>query len=78
MTGISSLKRHSRCYNCIKLHCVFALYEYDFGLQECKDTLVGDDIIRGVSGGQRKRVTTGQLPFPPPPFVFALPPMSVL
>lgn len=30
------------------------------GLQECKDTLVGDDIIRGVSGGQRKRVTTGQ------------------
>ncbi|KAL3152681.1 hypothetical protein ABBQ38_012276 [Trebouxia sp. C0009 RCD-2024] len=31
------------------------------GLQECKDTLVGDDIIRGVSGGQRKRVTTGEM-----------------
>lgn len=30
-------------------------------LQVCADTLIGDDQIRGVSGGQRKRVTTGQL-----------------
>ena len=28
--------------------------------QVCADTLIGDDQIRGVSGGQRKRVTTGQ------------------
>lgn len=31
------------------------------GLDICKDTIVGDDMQRGISGGQRKRVTTGQL-----------------
>ena len=72
------LKETLRCHNCIKLYCVFVLYEYGVGLQECKNTLVGDDVIRGVSGGQRKRVTTGQLPVLPPPFLFALSPMSVL
>lgn len=29
------------------------------GLDMCKDTLVGDQMKRGISGGQRKRVTTG-------------------
>lgn len=29
------------------------------GLDICADTLVGDHMIRGISGGQRKRVTTG-------------------
>lgn len=29
------------------------------GLDVCADTLVGNDMLRGVSGGQRKRVTTG-------------------
>ena len=29
------------------------------GLDICADTLVGSDMERGVSGGQRKRVTTG-------------------
>lgn len=29
-------------------------------MQVCADTLIGSDQIRGVSGGQRKRVTTGQ------------------
>ncbi len=28
-------------------------------LQTCADTIVGNVMIRGVSGGQRKRVTTG-------------------
>ncbi|KAK4412483.1 ABC transporter G family member 31 [Sesamum alatum] len=31
------------------------------GLDVCADTLVGNDMLRGVSGGQRKRVTTGEM-----------------
>ncbi|KGN58035.1 hypothetical protein Csa_010583 [Cucumis sativus] len=31
------------------------------GLDICKDTIVGDEMIRGISGGQRKRVTTGEM-----------------
>ncbi|KAA8543738.1 hypothetical protein F0562_022085 [Nyssa sinensis] len=31
------------------------------GLDICSDTLVGNDMLRGVSGGQRKRVTTGEM-----------------
>ncbi|KZV18315.1 ABC transporter G family member 31-like [Dorcoceras hygrometricum] len=31
------------------------------GLDVCSDTLVGNDMIRGVSGGQKKRVTTGEM-----------------
>ncbi|XP_070035889.1 ABC transporter G family member 31-like [Nicotiana tomentosiformis] len=31
------------------------------GLGICSDTVVGNDTIRGVSGGQRKRVTTGEM-----------------
>ncbi|WJX58198.1 ABC transporter G member 31 [Trifolium repens] len=31
------------------------------GLDICSDTIVGNDMVRGVSGGQRKRVTTGEM-----------------
>ncbi|XP_062085164.1 ABC transporter G family member 31 [Humulus lupulus] len=31
------------------------------GLDVCSETLVGSDMLRGISGGQRKRVTTGEM-----------------
>ncbi|KAJ4725593.1 Pleiotropic drug resistance ABC transporter [Melia azedarach] len=31
------------------------------GLDICSETIVGNDMLRGVSGGQRKRVTTGEM-----------------
>ncbi|KAF8400894.1 hypothetical protein HHK36_014197 [Tetracentron sinense] len=31
------------------------------GLDICRDTIVGDEMQRGISGGQRKRVTTGEM-----------------
>uniref|UniRef100_A0A1D1YAF0 ABC transporter G family member 39 n=1 Tax=Anthurium amnicola TaxID=1678845 RepID=A0A1D1YAF0_9ARAE len=31
------------------------------GLQECADIILGDEMRRGISGGQKKRVTTGEM-----------------
>ncbi|GMF48228.1 unnamed protein product [Phytophthora fragariaefolia] len=31
------------------------------GLEECADTVMGDALLRGVSGGERKRVTIGEV-----------------
>ena len=31
------------------------------GLEVCADTKVGNQMIRGISGGQKKRVTSGEM-----------------
>ncbi|XP_023516989.1 ABC transporter G family member 38-like [Cucurbita pepo subsp. pepo] len=31
------------------------------GLDVCADTIIGNEMIRGISGGQKKRVTTGEM-----------------
>ena len=30
-------------------------------LTGCADTIVGSNLVRGISGGQRKRVTSGEM-----------------
>lgn len=40
------------------------------GLNECANTIVGSGAIRGVSGGQKRRVTVGEMLMPPRPIKF--------
>ncbi|CAO2175421.1 unnamed protein product [Urochloa humidicola] len=40
------------------------------GLEICADTMVGDEMLRGISGGQRKRVTTAEMLVGPPGVLF--------
>ncbi|TKY58467.1 Pleiotropic drug resistance protein 1 [Spatholobus suberectus] len=37
------------------------IYMKILGLEICADIFVGNEMLRGVSGGQRKRVTTGEM-----------------
>ena len=40
------------------------------GLEGCRNTIVGDHMVRGVSGGQKRRVTTGEMIISPKPIKF--------
>ncbi len=40
------------------------------GLRECKDVYVGDAVVRGISGGQKRRVTAGEMLVCPRPVCF--------
>ncbi|XP_020221803.1 ABC transporter G family member 31 [Cajanus cajan] len=45
-----------------KRHSVMTDYVLKvLGLDVCSDTVVGNDMLRGVSGGQKRRVTTGEM-----------------
>lgn len=39
-------------------------------LVDCADTVVGDGMLRGISGGERKRVTSGEIMVGPSKVLF--------
>ncbi|CAK4186142.1 unnamed protein product [Aphanomyces euteiches] len=49
------------------IEALYAVYPevvvQQLGLTNCKDTIVGNAMLRGVSGGERKRVTLGEMEF---------------
>lgn len=48
------------------------------GLQKCSDTVIGNQFIPGISGGERKRVCIGQEILIDPPLIFLDEPTSGL
>ena len=46
------------------------------GLQRAADSLIGDEVIPGISGGQKKRVAVGTELIPDPNFLFLDEPTS--
>ncbi|KAK2438608.1 pleiotropic drug resistance protein [Trifolium repens] len=57
------LRRRRQQVNILKNKSNFVIDYYlkILGLETCADTVVGNAMLRGVSGGQRKRVTTGEM-----------------
>ncbi|KAG6599673.1 pleiotropic drug resistance protein ABC superfamily [Phytophthora cinnamomi] len=68
--GRSLLSNGTRGQNMAALRTTEALYQNypdviveQLGLQMCRETVIGNSMIRGVSGGERRRVTTGEMEF---------------
>ena len=50
----------------------------ELGLQRCHDTIIGNQFLRGISGGERKRVCIGQEILTNPSLIFLDEPTSGL
>uniref|UniRef100_A0A453F0X3 ABC transporter domain-containing protein n=1 Tax=Aegilops tauschii subsp. strangulata TaxID=200361 RepID=A0A453F0X3_AEGTS len=57
---LTELSRREKAAN-IKPDADIDAFMKILGLEMCADTMVGDEMLRGISGGQRKRVTTGEM-----------------
>jgi ABC-type multidrug transport system ATPase subunit len=59
----NDLKRDDTKEEAMKKIAILRIYVWlvSLGLNEVKDTFVGDTNVRGVSGGQRRRVTVGEM-----------------
>lgn len=56
----SLITMYSLQYFVLKFSYFFAMHLQILGLEICADTIVGNAMLRGISGGQKKRVTTGK------------------
>ena len=53
------------CCKNVLIEFIKASLDQVLGLDICADIIIGDEMIRGISGGQKKRVTTGMHSKPP-------------
>lgn len=45
------------------IYVLIFVFTQILGLDVCADTIVGNEMMRGISGGQKRRVTTGRLTY---------------
>ncbi|RVW53973.1 Pleiotropic drug resistance protein 1 [Vitis vinifera] len=57
---LAELSRREKVAN-IKPDPDIDIYMKILGLEICADTIVGDEMVRGISGGQKRRLTTGEM-----------------